>query len=107
MCGICGIVDFGSAPIDEEVLWSMTRTLRHRGPDDEGVELLGPAGLGQTRLSIIDLSSAGHQPMQSQDGRVTLVYNGEIYNFPRLREQLETEGVAFRGRSDTEVVRKA
>lgn len=107
MCGICGIVDFGSAPIDEEVLWSMTRTLRHRGPDDEGVELLGPAGLGQTRLSIIDLSSAGHQPMQSQDGRVTLVYNGEIYNFPRLREQLETEGVAFRGRSDTEVVLKA
>src|SRR5687767_13514840 len=85
----------------------MTQTLNHRGPDDSGVQSVGPAGLGHTRLSILDLTAAGHQPMQTADGRVTLVYNGEIYNFAELRRRLEGDGVGFRSRSDTEVVLQA
>ncbi len=85
----------------------MTRCLRHRGPDDVGVQVVGPAGLGHTRLSILDLSSAGHQPMQNEDGSVTLVYNGETYNFSALRHRLEAAGVRFRSHSDTEVVLQA
>ncbi len=81
----------------------MTRALSHRGPDDTGVWVHGPVGLGQARLSIIDLSPLGHQPMSTPDGRATITYNGEIYNFPELRRALEAEGVQFRGRSDTEV----
>lgn len=107
MCGLCGIVDYSGASVKEDVLWRMTETLRHRGPDDIGVEILGFAGLGHTRLSIIDLSSAGHQPMQSEDGSVVLVYNGELYNFQELRRRLEEEGTIFRSRSDTEVVLKS
>jgi len=85
----------------------MTDAIRHRGPDDSGIALLGPAALGQRRLSIIDLSPTGHQPMQTADGRFTLVYNGELYNFPELRRVLEAEGFRFRGSSDTEVVLNA
>jgi asparagine synthase (glutamine-hydrolysing) len=85
----------------------MTNTIKHRGPDDSGVQVLPHVGFGHTRLSIIDLTSAGHQPMQSEDGRYTLVYNGEVYNFQELRRELEAEGVAFQGRSDTEVVLRA
>jgi len=107
MCGICGIVDYARPNVDEHIVWAMARTLRHRGPDDSGVNVVGPAGLGHTRLSILDLTEAGHQPMQTGDGRVTLVYNGEIYNFPELRRRLEGEGVGFRSRSDTEVVLQA
>lgn len=104
MCGICGIVDFAGLPPNEPTLRRMTDAIRHRGPDDSGAALLGPAALGQRRLSIIDLSPTGHQPMSTPDGRYTLVYNGELYNFPALRERLEQLGVVFRGRSDTEVV---
>ena len=104
MCGICGIVDFTGTSIDKGVILSMTQTLRHRGPDDQGTVVSGVIGFGHTRLSIIDLTSAGHQPMQSPDGRVTLVYNGEVYNFTDLRETLEQNGHVFRGRSDSEVV---
>jgi len=107
MCGICGILTFGKKPISKEAVASMTRTLRHRGPDDFGVEILGAIGLGQTRLSIIDLSEAGHQPMFSDDGNLALVFNGEIYNFLELKSQLQRVGVSFRGRSDTEVILKA
>ena len=106
MCGLCGIVRF-DAPPESETLWRMTRTLAHRGPDDEGVAIAGPAGLGHTRLSILDLSAAGHQPMASVDGAVTLVYNGEIYNFRALRRELEAEGVRHTGGSDTEVLLRA
>ena len=106
MCGLCGIVRF-DAPPESETLWRMTRTLAHRGPDDQGVAVRGPAGLGHTRLSILDLSNAGHQPMASADGDVTLVYNGEIYNFRELRRELEAEGVRHHGTSDTEVLLRA
>lgn len=107
MCGICGIVDYSRPMVDERLVWAMTETLNHRGPDDSGVAVLGPAGLGHTRLTILDLTSAGHQPMRTDDGRVTLVYNGEVYNFPELRRTLEAEGVTFHSRSDTEVVLQA
>ena len=106
MCGICGIADFSGQRVDRDLLWDMVETLRHRGPDDSGVGVLGPVGLGQTRLSIIDLSPGGHQPMASECGDYTLVYNGELYNFPELRQRLEGEGVRFRSKCDTEVVLK-
>jgi asparagine synthase (glutamine-hydrolysing) len=98
------MVSFAAEPPREEVLAAMTRSIAHRGPDDSGTFVRGPVGLGQVRLSIIDLSAAGHQPMHSDDGSVTLVYNGEVYNFPALRRELEGRGARFTGRSDTEVV---
>ena len=104
MCGICGIVDFTGTSIDKGVILSMTQTLHHRGPDDQGIAVSGAMGFGHTRLSIIDLTSTGHQPMHSPDGQVTLVYNGEIYNFADLRETLKQDGHVFLGRSDSEVV---
>ena len=82
----------------------MLSTIRHRGPDDCGIAEIGPAVLGHARLSIIDLSDAGHQPMTDSGKKCTLVYNGEIYNFMALRAELAAEGVQFRGHSDTEVV---
>ncbi|MBI5631437.1 MAG: asparagine synthase (glutamine-hydrolyzing) [Elusimicrobia bacterium] len=102
MCGICGILDLGGAP-DRRDLGNMRRALLHRGPDDEGEHRDGPAALGFQRLSILDLEG-GHQPFLSRDGRVALVFNGEIYNHPELREELERGGVRFRTRSDTETL---
>ena len=102
MCGILGFVGtFGSASLD-----TMARALAHRGPDDRGLhfdEAQG-IGLGQTRLAIIDLTATGHQPMADASSRYLVVFNGEIYNYRELRSELEQEGVAFRGRSDTEVM---
>jgi len=103
MCGICGIIDFTTPATNEQLVRKMADTLVHRGPDDSGVEALDYACLGQRRLSIIDLSPAGHQPMLSPDEQVVISYNGEIYNFLELRKDLETRGVNFRGSSDTEV----
>ena len=107
MCGICGLVDFSGSPVGEDVLTRMVATLHHRGPDDRGVFVDGFAGLGHTRLSIIDLSSAGHQPMHSACGRYVLSFNGEIYNFQELRRRLEGQGATFRGHSDSEVLLEA
>jgi len=107
MCGICGLVDFENEGPHEDLLEQMTRTLHHRGPDDSGVYTSTHAGLGHTRLSIIDLSQAGHQPMVSDDGNQVIVFNGEIYNFQALRRELASRGVSFHGHSDTEVVLKA
>ena len=70
MCGICGIVNMDGAPVVEDALWRAVHRLDHRGPDDCGVKTFGPVGLGHTRLSIIDLSEAGHQPMTNEDGTV-------------------------------------
>ena len=88
MCGICGTYGFSQPLVDEYVLKKMTNTLTHRGPDDTGLFLKGNVGLGHTRLSIIDLSTAGHQPMQSSDASVTLIYNGELYNYQELKKSL-------------------
>ena len=107
MCGIAGFVTAGAPPRAAELearLWRMIATLRHRGPDDEGVWTDGRAGLAHARLSIIDLSPAGHQPMASADGNVWITYNGEIYNFAELRRELTALGYPFRSRSDTEVI---
>jgi asparagine synthase (glutamine-hydrolysing) len=104
MCGIAGFLrrDAHDA-VDEEVLRRMTRSLTHRGPDDEGYHVGGGAFLGHRRLSIIDVAG-GRQPIASEDGRVAVVFNGEIYNHHDLRRDLEARGHVFRTRSDTEVL---
>ncbi len=107
MCGIAGVMDANIGQDDlESALNRMKMALRHRGPDDNGtwVSLRGGIGLAHTRLSILDLSAAGHQPMQTPDGRLTITFNGEIYNFVELRTELEADGVVFRTSTDTEVI---
>lgn len=104
MCGICGIVSLRGQPVDERVLHSMTTALVHRGPDDGGIYTGGSTGFGFRRLSIVDLSDAGHQPMTSADRRYTLVYNGEIYNHRALRAELIARGAIFRSHCDSEVL---
>jgi len=105
MCGIAGIFDRAghSDPERAEVLTRMTRTLVHRGPDDEGYLIDGPVGLGFRRLSIIDLVS-GHQPLGNEDGTVWVIFNGEIYNYRDLQAQLEARGHVFKTHSDTEAI---
>lgn len=104
MCGICGIFDRGGAPINEQALVAMRDVMLTRGPDDAGLHIGPHIGLGHRRLSIIDLSPAGKNPMPNEDGSVQLVLNGEIYNFAELRPELEAAGHRFRSRSDTEVL---
>jgi asparagine synthase (glutamine-hydrolysing) len=104
MCGIAGWLGFPALSLEEQ--GSVQRTLFHRGPDDEGRYVDPEAGLGllHRRLSIIDLSPLGHQPMANEDGSVVLCFNGEIYNFVELRAELEGRGHAFRSRTDSEVL---
>ena len=101
MCGIVGAIGTRSATAHLE---QAVAALHHRGPDDSGLWREGPAQLGFARLSIIDLTDSGHQPMLSPDGRFVIVFNGEIYNFPELRAELEAKGEKFAGHSDTEVL---
>jgi asparagine synthase (glutamine-hydrolysing) len=103
MCGIAGIVCTEYGSVDAATIRAMCQTIVHRGPDDEGVLVRGPAGLGMRRLSIIDLAG-GHQPLSNEDGTVWIVYNGEVYNFPELRPELENRGHHFRTHTDTEVI---
>ncbi|MHC4817957.1 MAG: asparagine synthetase B family protein, partial [Planctomycetota bacterium] len=125
MCGIAGYVRFDGGPVDLDLLVRMTRTLEHRGPDEEGYFVnrprdtlgmpgvplhglrgergAGNAGLGHRRLSIIDLES-GQQPLCNEDGTVWISFNGEIYNFQELHEDLERRGHRFHTRSDTETI---
>ncbi len=107
MCGICGIVRFDKQIVQEEPILKMMLLMKHRGPDDEGIFMDENVGLGFVRLSIIDLSAAGHQPMPSKDGRYAIVFNGEIYNYIELREELQKEGVLFNTKTDTEVLLNA
>src|SRR4029079_18054583 len=88
----------------EGVLRAMAGALAHRGPDDEGFHQDGPLGLAHRRLSILDLTAAGHQPMSNEDGTVWLVYNGQLYGFEPQREWLRGRGHRFRSRTDTEVL---
>ena len=125
MCGICGEIDFYKKGIKPEVIRCMCDVLAHRGPDDEGMVLIRgeeaveatgvlqsplvrekgfEVGLGHRRLSIIDLSAAAHQPMCNEDGRIWIVFNGEIYNFRETREILLKKGHSFKSKSDTEVI---
>ncbi|MCB9447773.1 MAG: asparagine synthase (glutamine-hydrolyzing) [Flavobacteriales bacterium] len=103
MCGIAGIVNFSSEAVDPAAIQDMMNRIKHRGPDDEGMFLRDHVGIGHVRLSIIDLSSAGHQPMFSNDDRYAIVFNGEIYNYVELREELK-DGYSFRSKTDTEVL---
>lgn len=105
MCGISGKFLFDRArAVDPVLLARMNGILAHRGPDDAGVYHDGAIGLANRRLSIIDLSPAGHQPMSNPAGTLWITYNGEVYNFQELRSELEREGVAFRSNTDTEVI---
>ncbi|ULT56193.1 asparagine synthase (glutamine-hydrolyzing) [Neobacillus drentensis] len=106
MCGICGFIT--KDPYNLNILEKMNNTLVHRGPDDNGSEIFKKDdfyfGLAQSRLSILDLSEMGHQPMHSNDSNVSIVFNGEIYNFIELREELIAIGYRFRSNTDTEVI---
>jgi len=106
MCGIAGVFHYAdqSTPVDLDALTRMTRVIAHRGPDDEGFHVEGPLGFGHRRLSIVDLSPTGKQPMQTPDGNFCITYNGEFYNHQEFRSRLESRGVQFRGTSDTETL---
>ena len=96
MCGICGIVfDDPTRKVPEGLIGRMTDRLEHRGPDDRGAYEEPGVSLGHSRLSIIDLSAAGRQPMANEDGSLLVVFNGEIYNFAELREDLVKKGTFF------------
>lgn len=107
MCGIAGILNFDGQPVYSQQIIEMTQSILHRGPDGDGVWIDKSIGLGHRRLSIIDLSSAGHQPMITQDKRYVISYNGEVYNFKELKKQLADLGHNFISNTDTEVVLKS
>lgn len=103
MCGICGKLNLNGPSPDSSLIERMSSVLSHRGPDDFGIYIKDEIGLGHRRLSIIDLSF-GHQPMSNEDGKIWIVFNGEIYNFQELREGLIKKGHSFKTNSDTEVI---
>ncbi|MGE5831918.1 MAG: asparagine synthase (glutamine-hydrolyzing) [Methanomicrobiales archaeon] len=104
MCGIAGIFNQNNGTVDKSLLEAMSDRIRHRGPDGGGIHLDGPIGLAHRRLAIIDLTDAAEQPMTNEDGALWLVYNGEIYNYLELREELAGRGHTFRSQGDSEVV---
>ncbi len=104
VCGICGKLNFNrGASVPPSLLKAMADTIHHRGPDDEGYYVSGPVGFGFRRLSIIDLNT-GHQPICNEDGKVWIVFNGEIYNYQELRQHLRSKGHTFKTQTDTEVI---
>jgi asparagine synthase (glutamine-hydrolysing) len=104
MCGICGQFNFrNQVPVRRADIEAMTNSIAHRGPDDEGYYLSGPLGFGFRRLSIIDLAG-GHQPMSDQEELIWVIFNGEIYNFPEIKRELQAFGHVFRTNCDTEVI---
>ena len=104
MCGIVGRFLYErDSVVQIPDLQRMCDAIAHRGPDDEGIFARGQVGLGMRRLSIIDLTG-GHQPMRTDDGALTIVFNGEIYNYREVRRSLESKGVQFRTASDTECI---
>jgi len=106
MCGIAGIINFNQQPVGEENLKLMMHKIKHRGPDDEGFFIDNNVGLGFVRLSILDLTPAGHQPMFSDDNRYIIIFNGEVYNYIEIREELKHKFI-FKTGTDTEVVLNA
>ena len=104
MCGICGFYEYKShRPAEDTILDAMVQVLRHRGPDDSGTYRDGDLAMGMRRLSIIDLEG-GKQPITNEDGSMVTVFNGEIYNYQSLREQLQHRGHRLATQSDTEVI---
>jgi asparagine synthase (glutamine-hydrolysing) len=106
MCGLCGVLHLDGVPADPAVVEHMTAMLLHRGPDQGNVIAEGHIALGNRRLAILDLSPAGSLPMRSDDGALTLAYNGEIYNYPALKAQMEAAGERFSSHSDAEAILK-
>src|SRR3954465_456394 len=104
MCGIAGIWTRGQGPVDPGRLVVLRDAMRGRGPDDPGLFLNEDVGLGHRRLSIVDLSAAGRQPLANEDGRVRVVFNGEIYNHAALRTDLAARGHRFASATDGEVL---
>ena len=107
MCGICGEIRFDGQSADVAAVTRMTGAMASRGPDSDGVVAHGPLAFGHRRLSIIDLSARGEQPMVDSDLGLTLVFNGCIYNYQELRKELEAVGYQFFSTADSEVVIKA
>src|ERR687897_2108212 len=103
MCGICGLAYLNGRPVEPSLLEEMNDTLLHRGPDSGGAHVDGSVGIAARRLSIIDLET-GDQPLSNEDGSVTVVQNGELYNYRELRRELEAAGHRFRSHGDTEVL---
>lgn len=104
MCGIAGILSKTAAPVSRENLTAMRDSMTHRGPDDAGIWVDSPIGLAHRRLSILDPTPAGHQPMSDPTGDISIVYNGELYNYPALRHLCEDRGVTLTSHSDTETL---
>lgn len=104
MCGICGYLNLNGILADPDILMRMNKAIAHRGPDGEGIYTDGPMALGHRRLTILDLTDNGSQPMLSIDGQYIIVFNGEIYNFRELRGELQAKGYRFRSTGDTEVL---
>ena len=104
MCGIAIAIGLNGRPIERVAIERMAKSLFHRGPDDSGIYLDGAVGMGFRRLSILDLSEAGHQPMVSEDEQYVLVFNGEIFNYVELRSELRQLGYQFRSSGDSEVL---
>ena len=104
MCGIAGVIRFDKEAVRKEQLQVMMQKIKHRGPDAEGSYIADNIGLGFVRLSILDLTAAGNQPMTDATGRYTIIQNGESYNYIELREELQNMGYVFCSQSDTEVI---
>lgn len=107
MCGIAGVINKSGASVERELIQIMNKKMIHRGPDAGGVFVEKNIGLGHRRLSIVDLSEDGNQPMFSHDGRFVIVYNGEVYNYCELKEELQQLGATFQNETDTEVILEA
>lgn len=107
MCGICGIINLNDEHVSSSSIKIMMNEIKHRGPDDDGIFIKENIGLGFVRLSILDLTQAGHQPMTSKNGRYIIIFNGEIYNYLELKEDLKKYGHCFNTRTDTEVILSA
>jgi Asparagine synthase (glutamine-hydrolyzing) len=104
MCGICGIVNFDGQPVSDNSISKMMQLIKHRGPNDEGKYVEENLGMGFVRLSIIDLSSKGHQPMLDKSGRYSITHNGEVYNYLEIKNTLLKKGYTFKSGTDTEVI---
>ena len=107
VCGLAGLCNFDQTPVDRDILRSMNKCMAHRGPDAFGERIIGNVGIANRRLSIIDLSDSANQPIEDKKSRVSITYNGEIYNFLELRNELASKGYKFTTDSDTEVVLKS
>lgn len=107
MCGIAGVVNKRGEKVNRNIIQTMNDVMAHRGPDAEGIYMDGNVGLGHRRLSIIDISENGTQPMFSADKRFVIIFNGEIYNYIELKAQLKKEGAKFLTDTDTEVIIEA